>query len=594
MKNLIFTSFAAIMLIFAIGCRKDEIITDTQDTPPTPIIVDFTESEIYGRVIDKEGNSITDAQVIWGTENVQTDENGFFSLNSTVKERNAILKVEKEGYFSALQTLQTIKDVKVKTTVQLVERVLSGSLQAGTGGTINTNENGAIDFAANSFIDAAGNAYTGSVNVYAYYLDPTIDDLKEIMPGNLTAINAENIPQLLTSYGMMNVELEDDAGNELQLSANASLTTPVPASLQGQAPESIPLWYFDTTEGTWREEGSATLQGDVYVGEVAHFTWWNCDVPGDFIYLEGQIDGGGDATPVLTIRITDISSGVFGTTDTYDKGNFAGPVPINQALLLEVFSSCGSLLHSEEIGPFSVDTELAVIPVDISDLNWFSFTGTLTDCDGNPTSNGYVVISGTGSSIGEVLTPNNQGIVSATFANCDDGDATYFGVDLTSLEASDDTTITLTEDTQVGNIVACGNEITESFDITIAGQTSTWLPCTATITYGFEGEQTIIVSTTHVQENGSVDYNFTYLDWNASGSGEPDWAMGYEVAENGDAEIIYGFNLGFSGIVNLDVLSNGEVAGSLLHMIQTGVTVENTLDGSSTDNCTFEIKATIQ
>ncbi len=593
MKSLLLTSISAFLLIFAISCRKDEIIINTQDNPPTPIVVNFTDSKIYGRVIDKEGNSVTDAQVTWGTENIQTDENGFFTLNSTVKERNAILKIEKEGYFSALQTLQTIEGVKVKTTVQLIERVLSGSLQSDTGGTISTNENGAIDFAANSFIDASGNPYDGSVNVFAYYLDPTIDDLKEIMPGNLTAVNAENTPQLLTSYGMMNVELEDDAGNPLQLSANARLTTPVPASLQDQAPESIPLWFFDTTEGTWREEGSATLEGNAYIGEVAHFTWWNCDIPQNFIYLEGQIDGGVNGTPVLSIKITNLSNGEFGIMDTYDKGNFAGPVPINQTLLLEVFSACGSLLHSEEIGPFSIDTELAAIPVDISDLNWFSFTGTLTDCDGNPSSNGYVVVQGVSSTISEVLTPNEEGTISATFADCEAGEAVYFGVDLTSMEASDNISITLTEDTQVGNIMACGNVVEESFDLTIAGVTSTWFPCTASITYGFEGEQTINVFTTHVQENGSVDYNITYFDWNNSGSGEPDWATGYEVSINGDAEVVYNFNSGFSGIINLEVLANGEVPGSLLHMIQTDVTVENSLDGSTTEGCTFEIKATI-
>ncbi len=594
MKNLILTSISALLLIFAVSCRKDEIITDTQNNPPVPVIVEFTDSEVYGRVIDKEGNSISDAQVTWGTENIQTDENGFFSLNSTVKERNAVLRVEKSGYFSAIQTLQTIEDVKAKTTVQLVERVLSGSLQSDAGGTISTNEQGAIDFAANSFTDASGNPYNGSVNVYAYYLDPTIEDLKEIMPGNLTAINALNTPQLLTSYGMMNVELEDAAGNPLQLSANATLTTPVPTSLQGQAPESIPLWYFDTTEGTWREEGSATLQGDVYVGEVAHFTWWNCDVPENFIYLEGQVNGGVDGTPVLTIKITEISSGQYGIMDTYDKGNFAGPVPKDETLLLEVFSSCGDLLHSEELGPFSDDTELPIIPLDISVLNWVSFSGTLTDCDTNPITNGYVVVNATNSPISEVLIPNAQGLVYVTFADCADGEVSYFGVDLASFEASNDATVILTEDTEVGDIQACGNEIVESFEINIAGETLTWLTCTADITYGLEGIETINIHTTHVQENGSVDYNFVYFNWNTGTSEEPDWSTGYEVTENGSPEIVYSFNSGSSGLVNLEILNNGETAGSLLNMIHSGVTVMNAIDNSSTEGCTFEIKATIQ
>jgi len=594
MKNILLNSFAVLLLIFAIGCRKDEVIVDTTMTPPTPIVVEFTDSEIYGLVTDRDGESIANAEVTWGTATTQTDENGFFQLNSTVKEHNAILNVKKEGFFEAIQTLQTIEDVKVKTTVKLTPRVSSGSLQANDGGTIQTNSNGKIEFAPNSFVDASGNPYSGEVNVFAYYLDPTIEDLQEVMPGNLTAIDEENTPQLLTSYGMMNVELEDNMGNPLQISANASLTTPVPASLQANAPETIPLWYFDTEEGTWREEGSATLQGNVYVGEVAHFTWWNCDIPENFIYLEGQVDGGVDGTPILTIKITQLSTGQYGIMNTYDKGNFAGPVPKNQTLLLEVFSSCGDLLHSEEIGLFSEDTELPLIPIDISSLSWLSFAGTLTDCDGNPITNGYVVLSAVNSAISEALFPDANGFVSATFANCSDGEVVYFGVDLTSFEASDNINITLTEDTQVGDIVACGNEVTESFDITIAGETMSWLPCTATIGQGgLDGEQLITISTTHVQENGSVDYNIIYIDWNTGGS-DPQWATSYEVSVSGEPDVIYGFNLGFSGIVNLDILANGELPGTLLHMVQTDVTVENTVDGTSVDGCSLEIRATIQ
>jgi len=593
MKNILFPSIAAVLLIFAVGCRKDEIIIDNTNTPTTPIIVEFTDSEVYGRVTDRNGISIADAEVTWGTEISQTDENGFFSLNSTVKEHNAILKVKKEGFFESIQTLQTIDNVKVKTTVKLTPRTLSGSFQSNEGGNIITNSNAKIDFAANSFVDLNGNPYSGEINVFAFYLDPTIEDLKEVMPGNLTAINAENSPQLLTSYGMMNVELEDNMGNPLQISANATLTSPIPSSLQGNAPSTIPLWHFDTEEGTWREEGSAILEGDNYIGEVSHFTWWNCDIPQNFIYLEGQIDGGVEGTPVLTIKITEISSGQFGIMDTYDKGNFAGPVPINQALLLEVFSSCGNLLHSEEIGPFSEDVELPIIPVDISSLNWLSFTGTLTDCEDNVVNNGYVVISAVNSAISEVLFPDAEGLVSTTFEDCADGEVVYFGVDLVSFEASDHVNITLTDDTQVGNIIACGNEVVESFDITIAGETMSWLPCTATISYGFEGEQIITVSTTHSQENGSVDYNITYLDWNL-GTAEPIWTTSYETTITGSPEVVYGFNLGFSGVVNLEILANGELAGSLLHMLQTDVTVENTLDGTTTDGCSLEIKATIQ
>ncbi|MEI2747339.1 MAG: hypothetical protein V9E88_01095 [Ferruginibacter sp.] len=84
---------------------------------------------------------------------------------------------------------------------------------------------------------------------------------------------------LLTSYAMMAVELESAAGEKLQLKegSEATLVFAVPAVAQSSAPASIPLWYVDEKIGLWREEGTATKQGNQYTGKVKHFSFWNCD-----------------------------------------------------------------------------------------------------------------------------------------------------------------------------------------------------------------------------------------------------------------------------------------------------------------------------
>lgn len=67
------------------------------------------------------------------------------------------------------------------------------------------------------------------------------------------------------------------------------MTFPIPETMRDNPPPTIPLWYFDDESGLWVEEGIATLQGDVYVGEVGHFSWHNLDVPAERVSISGKV-----------------------------------------------------------------------------------------------------------------------------------------------------------------------------------------------------------------------------------------------------------------------------------------------------------------
>src|SRR5690606_37192675 len=106
------------------------------------------------------------------------------------------------------------------------------------------------------------------------------EDLHTQMPGMLMGV-VDDEPQLMLSYGMVGVELSDAMGQPVQLAPGSPATVrfPVMASQQSDAPATIPLWWFDEDLGYWIQEGEAALVGTEYVGEVAHFSWWNIDVP---------------------------------------------------------------------------------------------------------------------------------------------------------------------------------------------------------------------------------------------------------------------------------------------------------------------------
>jgi hypothetical protein len=120
------------------------------------------------------------------------------------------------------------------------------------------------------------------------------------------------------------VSLTDNAGNALQLKDGASsqLTFPIPAGMESNPPATIPLWYFDEERGLWIEEGTATLQGNVYVGTVEHFSWHNLDVPGERVTIKGKVTDCEDK-PVSYVKITvDQTAAV-----TNSKGEYSVYVP---------------------------------------------------------------------------------------------------------------------------------------------------------------------------------------------------------------------------------------------------------------------------
>ena len=148
-----------------------------------------------------------------------------------------------------------------------------------------------LHFLANGIVSGNGNAYTGEVIVTAKRIATDDPRLTDLMPGGLIAMDAEGATRVLGTIGMVAVELRSSAGEELNL-ANGSKATVLFQVADDQlvnAPSEIPLWYFDEDRGLWIEEGIATLQNGSYIGEVAHFSFWNCDAPFPLIHLCGQI-----------------------------------------------------------------------------------------------------------------------------------------------------------------------------------------------------------------------------------------------------------------------------------------------------------------
>ncbi|MCP4124275.1 MAG: hypothetical protein GY751_21215, partial [Bacteroidetes bacterium] len=361
------------------------------------------------------------------------------------------VKAELTGYFDGSRSFLPTDGINM-VNIRMLTKQDAGSVDATTGGNVQS-ESVKITFTGGGFMKGS-TPYSGEVNVAMNFIDPTSDNFDEEMPGTLLGVQDGN-GQVLTSFGMVGAELTDDGGAKIDLAdgTTAEMRFPVPSSMLSSAPAEIDLWYFDENSGYWVSEGKATLVGNEYVGQVSHFSFWNCDVPNDFIDLDGRVvDDSGNGLQGAKVTIT---SGSFGSssTNTDSEGYFGGYVPNGEMLGITVNALCEGVftqVYNAQIGPYSSNTTLADIEAIFS--NSTELIGTVEDCDGNTPTSGYVIANGAV----HYLTNGNF-----SFSTCGD-DLTLTAYNTSSgWEAGAPQNITLTGSTQnVGTLTACDGEQT--------------------------------------------------------------------------------------------------------------------------------------
>lgn len=294
---------------------------------------------LTGHVRDTDGNPVAGVSVSSGTSVAVTNASGLFSFSKIdVVENRSVVRFAKDGYFDVVRSWETAdgetwdvvicakNDGEISSTTTYSSST-GQEIEAG-GMKIDMPEDGYM-------VDASGKPYTGQVKADMVYLDPNNENFSEMMPGgDMAATRTDGSDAMLVSYGMTAVNMTDAEGNKLQLKegSSATLTFPVPEGMTDNLPESIPLWSFNEKNGLWEEEGSAILQGNVYVGKVKHFSWVNLDKPEDRATVKGYVhDEKGN--PIGGVRVT---VGQTSMAKSNSMGYYECEVPAETAMELKV------------------------------------------------------------------------------------------------------------------------------------------------------------------------------------------------------------------------------------------------------------------
>lgn len=459
-------SLALLTLIIFTACNSDDsVVQNSQAGVNTGSGINQGISitrDFFGKVLDETNQPIPGAMVTIGSQMVSTNLNGIFVLNNVaVNKKQAIIIIEKTGYLKGIKTVVPTDGIN-QIRAKLIQENLVATVMSGVPSSATLTNGTKVSFDGN-FKDANGVSYSGSVKVYMYHLEANNPDIEVIMPGNLQALNSNNQERILETYGMLNVELVGDSGQKLNIGdgSTAEIEMLIDAA-QTNAPNSIPLWYFNETTGVWEEEGLAVKQGNKYLGSVSHFSWWNCDAQFPTVTFCLEVVDGANAT-LANVRVE-----LFRPNATYPRvgysngnGEICGLIPSNEILTLKAFDQCGVEVHAQSIGPFSVDTNLGqiVLPTVTATL----ISGYLVDCNNLNVTNGYVTLN-YGTLFSDI--PTTTGAFNFSVIQCATlNDFTLEGVDYNTFQTTGDISFNFSN-TNVGNILAC-NAVTEFISLQI-------------------------------------------------------------------------------------------------------------------------------
>jgi len=429
---------------------------------------------VRGVVVDENNQPVQGATVTSGLNSTTTDRYGVFRFrNISLSRNNGYLQVKKPGYFTGHRSFVTTEGRIHNVRIRLLRRTTTGTFTAATGGTVSLPSGAKLVMPADAVTDAGGGAYAGSVNIDMTWIDPTAPNLPEIIVGDLRGLTTAGEERGLETFGMIGVEMTGAGGQPLKIAAGkkAELTFPVPAALAAHAPATIDLWHFDETKGRWMQEGTATRNGNNYIAEVSHFSFWNCDAPFPLVNLCMTLVNAANSTPLVNVQVRiKRANGSYGYGWTDSLGNLCGKVPKNEALTLEVLDQCNNIAFSTAIGPFSSNTTLGTIAVNLPATNTLIITGTLTDCANANVTNGAVIIytSGTYS----YTVPVTNGTFSVTIVRCSNTTLNFsvLGVDYNTLQQSTMASGSGTTGTvNMGTVQACGISAEQFAEFIIEG-----------------------------------------------------------------------------------------------------------------------------
>ena len=259
-----------------------------------------------------------------GTTN--TDDNGNYEIQVRANSGRVNVNVDAEHYAPQSSIVNVTQDTdSASADLASLPVDVVHDFRAADDAEIRNQDHVLVSVPGGSLVTKNGGE-PGEVTAMVTVLDASSDP--SVMPGDFLALNeATGASEPIESFGAMNVRFVDENGEPLNLKSGqeASLSIPLAqAKAPGDAPATIPMFYWSDELGHWVEEGSARLEQVspgkwAYVGGVNHFTTWNADKRYESIWIRGCVVDS-DGNPAFA-RVTATGRDYIGNSSVSTDSN---------------------------------------------------------------------------------------------------------------------------------------------------------------------------------------------------------------------------------------------------------------------------------
>ena len=228
------------------------------------------QTVIEGTAVSQDGSAATFVDLIFDGDLVATtNANGDFSFAVPKNTRRAIVtfkdqivkKFEDEDKIFVLNEGQTVTyRVKLREKPKPITFNPSEPLDVPLGGKSDSFAD--LELPENALLTEDGSVFSGNAKAIISVIDPRNQSDILSAPGDFSTLNEDGEEEILETYGMMKLSLEDDNGRPLVMSKPMKVyLDPEKLNLTvSDGNVSIKLYWLDRKTGRWRSVGDFALE----------------------------------------------------------------------------------------------------------------------------------------------------------------------------------------------------------------------------------------------------------------------------------------------------------------------------------------------